>query len=194
MKKQLAIFDFDGTITRKDTFILFALFAVGRWKFAKALLQTLPWLIGWKLHINSSSLAKERLFAALFKGMAVSAFTQLGEAFAEEIDTVVNEAVMPQMIDAKNTGKRIIIATASIDNWVKPWAYRHGFNEVVATQVEVVNNKLTGRFLTKNCIREEKVRRLMAYVGDISEYELFVWGNLPDDAPILAIADSAVVV
>jgi hypothetical protein len=34
----------------------------------------------------------------------------------------------------------------------------------------------------------------MAYVGDISEYELFVWGNLPDDAPLLAIADSAVVV
>ena len=48
--KRVAVFDFDGTITRKDTLIEFIRFAKGSAALYWGLLLHLPWLILMKLH------------------------------------------------------------------------------------------------------------------------------------------------
>lgn len=43
--KKIAFFDLDGTLTRGDTFISFAVFAVGRLRFLYCLLRAAPCLV-----------------------------------------------------------------------------------------------------------------------------------------------------
>ena len=64
---KIAFFDFDGTLTRHDTFIGFAKFSVGRWAFYKAFLKSIPILCLWKLGLKSNSDAKQTLFSHLYK-------------------------------------------------------------------------------------------------------------------------------
>ena len=57
MKRKVALFDFDGTLTRHDTLVTFAVHAVGRRKFFWAMCWSLPWIVGWKCGILSNSKA-----------------------------------------------------------------------------------------------------------------------------------------
>lgn len=62
---------------------------------------------------------------------------------------------------------------------------------VIGTKVEVVDGRLTGRFLTPNCYGPEKVRRLREVFPDLSDCHLTVYGDSRGDREMLAIADKA---
>ena len=49
--KKLYVFDFDGTLTRRDTLIAFIRFARGTTCLLRCLLQLLPWLLLMKLRL-----------------------------------------------------------------------------------------------------------------------------------------------
>ena len=82
----------------------------------------------------------------------------------------------------------MLIVSASIDNWVQPF-----FPEVkvLGTQIEVVNGKLTGRFLTKNCYGQEKVNRILALYPNRTDYHLTAYGDSRGDKEMLAFADES---
>ena len=58
----IAFFDFDGTITKGDSFALFLRFILGR-KFYAKLLQNLYLLVLYKMGFISNSGVKERILA-----------------------------------------------------------------------------------------------------------------------------------
>ena len=76
-KEKIALFDFDGTLTRHDTFISFAKFAVGKRRFYLSFLKSAPWLMLWKFGIITNGDAKQRLFGFLYKGMPYDVFAIL---------------------------------------------------------------------------------------------------------------------
>jgi HAD superfamily hydrolase (TIGR01490 family) len=189
MNRTLGLFDFDGTLTKCDTFIKFAIFAAGRARFTIALLLASPWLVKWKLNLITSSEAKEKLFGLLFKGISESKFNEKCSNFAAIIERHLNSEVFNKMQTMQQNDARIVITSASIKNWIAPWASQHGVCDIIATKAEVVNGRLTGRFLTKNCVREEKVNRILKAIPDIEKYEVYVFGNMPDDAAMFALAE-----
>lgn len=185
----IAFFDFDGTITRHDTFISFGRFARGRVQFIKCMLQASPWLVLWKLGLISNSRAKEKLFGFLFKGIGSEEFNSLAEAFATKVDNDLRADTMALLRRHQEQSHRIAIVSASIDTWIRPWAKRHGINCVVATQAEVDSEgRLTGRFATPNCHGEEKVRRIKALFGDLGEVETYAYGDSEGDDAMLRFA------
>lgn len=60
---------------------------------------------------------------------------------------------------------------------------------IIGTKVQVVDGKLTGRFLTKNCYGEEKVRRLLEQYPNRKEYKLVAYGDSRGDHALLDFAD-----
>jgi HAD superfamily phosphoserine phosphatase-like hydrolase len=89
---------------------------------------------------------------------------------------------------AQAEGSKVLIVSASIDNWVQP--FFPSFT-IVGTQIEVIDGLLTGRFLTPNCYGQEKVRRILALHPDRSDYHLIAYGDSRGDREMLAFADEA---
>ena len=72
--KSIAFFDFDGTITSKDTLIEFIRFTVGDFKFIKGIILLSPILILFKLNLIKNDKAKEKMFSYFFKNTDKVAF------------------------------------------------------------------------------------------------------------------------
>lgn len=180
---RIALFDFDGTLVEKDSFLEFAKFACGGKGLAVGAIMSMRWLIGWNLGLIDSSQAKERLFGNLFKGMRYEEFCRYGEEFSRMIDRMINHEVYAQLIMYMNDFcARCVVVTASMRQWVEPWAASNGITKVIATEPEVGDDgRLTGRFATPNCKGAEKVARIRKEFPDIDDMEVFAWGNLPED-------------
>ena len=67
--KQLFAFDFDGTLTTRDTLIAFIRYTCGTPRFLFGFLLHAPLLVLMKLRLYSNGKAKQRLFSWFFRGM-----------------------------------------------------------------------------------------------------------------------------
>ena len=59
-KAVVAIFDFDGTLTKGDTFLPFLYYVFGKWKFFLSLLYTSPFILAFFLKLTSNQNAKKK--------------------------------------------------------------------------------------------------------------------------------------
>ena len=186
----LSIFDFDGTLTDKDTFLLFARFVRKRKGMWHAGIKALPAIMAWRLGLKGSAHAKERLFGALYGGMPVSAFKAYGEAFADVVDRNLRKRGMDELNRARERGDKIAICSASVPQWIDPWARRHGIDTVMGTDIEVdADGRLTGRFAVPNCKGAEKVRRVTQMFPDRSDLHISAYGDSSGDRELLDFAD-----
>ncbi len=190
MKRTIAAFDFDGTLTSKDSFPAFIRFATGTTRFLAGFALFSPVLALMKLRLYSGGKAKEQVFSHFFKGMEYERFRTLGNAFATEVETMRNEPVINRLKGHIASGDTVYVISASIREWVEPWCQRQGVTAVLTTEVQVdATGKLTGRFKTRNCNGQEKVRRLLQVEPARADYRLVAYGDSKGDRPLLELAD-----
>lgn len=96
---------------------------------------------------------------------------------------------MKTIADKLTNGAQIVILTASVDHWVRAFFPTHPNLHVIGTQIEIADNKLTGKFLTENCYGAEKVKRLQKMFPNRSEYHLIAFGDSRGDKELLEYAD-----
>lgn len=186
--KTLALFDFDGTITRKDSFIAFIFFSHGTLKAMLGLFILSPTVVAMKMKLLSRSRVKEIMFSWFFKGMEISDFTRLGFAFADEIlGSMLRPSALKRLNEHLAAGDRIIVVTASAYEWVKPWTDKMGI-ALIATRWEEQGGRLTGRISGLNCNGPEKVKRLREVVSPESFETIHAYGDTSGDEAMLAIA------
>ncbi len=184
----IAFFDFDGTITKNDTFISFARYVLGDIKFFFKLTAASPWIIAWKLGLITNSAAKEKFFGIMFRGIEHASFKEKGFSFSNIVDENLRPDTIALMQEHRNKGHKIVIVSASIREWIEPWAQKHGIDNVISTGVELdCNNKLTGRFSTPNCHGLEKVNRILQQFSNVSEIETYAYGDSDGDDAMLSI-------
>ena len=87
-----------------------------------------------------------------------------------------------------------IIISASIEHWIRPWAEKNNFCNIISTIPEFANGIVTGRFTTQNCSGPEKVKRLLKEYPNRSAYCLYAYGNSKGDYDMMALADEKVMV
>lgn len=194
MKKQVIVaFDFDGTLTRHDTFIAFIRFACGDVRFLLGLLWNMPFLLAYKCRLYPNWKAKQRLFSYFFKGMPLAEFNALCEDFCQSKMQALFRSDAERCIkEHLRKGCQTVIVSASIDNWVQPFARNLGVEYVIGTQVELTSDKrLTGCFATPNCYGWEKVRRLQRLFPDKNNYYLIAYGDSRGDYELLSYADES---
>lgn len=184
--KQLYAFDFDGTLTTKDSLLAFIRYAKGTHGFLWGFLRHAHLLVLMKLGLYPNWKAKERVFSYFFKGMPVEVFDTLCCQFAADNRELLRSEGVKTLQQAQAGGAEVLIVSASIDNWVQPF---FPSVKVVGTQVEVKNGHLSGQFLTKNCYGQEKVNRILALYPDRNEYRLIAYGDSRGDKELLAFAD-----
>lgn len=193
MKKKIYCFDFDGTLTTSDTLLEFIKYAKGTSRFLMVFLKYSPLLILMKLHLYPNWKAKQQIFAHLFAGMRIEKFDALCRGFAEESQHLLRPKGITLMHEALVAGAQVFIVSASIDNWVRPFFDIRNLKgvQVLGTQIEVEDGKLTGNFKSNNCYGKEKVHRIAEALKPFerSEYEIEAFGDSRGDKEMLAFAD-----
>lgn len=188
-KRVIAVFDFDGTITTRDTLPVFIRFAVTFSHLLRGSLYMAPFVLLFKLKIIPNYTAKERLFKTFFKGLSIEKFNELSEKFIVNIEKIVNPVALEKIRWHQQMGHEVIIISASVENWIRPWANKYGIETVLATGLQLDHQIITGNFLTKNCHGPEKVIRLLAAYADRDSYTLYAYGDSNGDRELLAAAD-----
>lgn len=187
---KIALFDFDGTITQHDTFLTFGKIAKGKWGVYHGVLKWFPWLIAWKLKLITNSEAKERLFRTLFHNMSVEEFQSYCEEFRSVIDADLRKETLEIIKKHKADGAKIVIVSASIADWIRPWAERNGIDRVIATEIEKTSvGLLSGNFASRNCHGPEKVNRIKESLCLSPEDEIWAYGDSSGDSEMLKFAD-----
>lgn len=190
MQQTIAVFDFDGTLTNIDTLMAFLKHThkpVGR--IFRFLLAS-PFLLLYKAGFITNGQAKQKLFSLFYRNRTIEEFNACCESFNSVIDKHIRPEVFQKLRNHLHEKHKTLIVSASIENWILPWAQKEGISEVIATRIEVSpQGKLTGRFLTPNCYGQEKVRRILQLFPERSGYTLIAYGDSKGDKEMLAMAD-----
>ncbi len=185
-------FDFDGTLTKKDTFLAFIEYAKGYGKTFWGFFLFSPILILMKLRLFPNWKAKQMVFSWFFKGMNINEFNQICHEFADRNQRIIRTGGWDTIRKALANGEQVIIITASIENWVKPFFKEFGNQiKVEGTKIDVRINQITGQFLTQNCYGVEKTKRLKEVFPYRQAYELIAFGDSDGDRYLLNEADES---
>jgi len=185
----LSLFDFDGTITTHDSLIKFIRFVVGDAKFIGGMALLSPMLTAYKLKLIPNYKAKQYMLSYFFKGISEKKFIQVANEYSlKHIDTILRPKAMEKIAWHKEQGHRIVIVSASIEYWLKPWCDKNDL-DLIATKLEIQDGIITGKFLTKNCYGVEKYNRINE-IYDLSEYDyIYAYGDSRGDRELMELAD-----
>jgi HAD superfamily hydrolase (TIGR01490 family) len=188
---KLVLFDFDGTITTDDSLIRFIRFVAGDAKFIWGMILLSPMLTAYKLKLIPNYKAKQYMLSYFFKGMSEEKFMQVANEYSlKHIKTILRPKAMEKITWHKEQGHKIIIVSASIECWLKPWCNEKNL-DLIATKLEVKDSIITGKFSTRNCYGIEKANRVKEQYN-LSDYDhIYAYGDSRGDRELLAIADES---
>jgi len=185
----LALFDFDGTITTDDSLIKFIRFSVGDIKTLYGTLLMSPMLISYKLKLIPNYKAKQWFFSYFFRGMEEEKFKIIAEDYSlNHIDTILRIEAMEKIRWHKKQGHTIVVVSASIEDWLKPWCDKNSLN-LISTKISIKDSIVSGTFLTKNCYGPEKVKRVREMYNLNSYDSIYAYGDSRGDKELLDLAD-----
>jgi phosphatidylglycerophosphatase C len=196
--RAIAAFDFDGTLTRRDTLKPFLARGLGWPRFVLALLQCSPWLAAYALRLVRNDVAKQRLLLATLKGKSTSeidAWTT--QWLARDFPGQLREDAMARLAWHQQQGHCCVMVSASPDIYLERVARHMGFDGLVCTEMAIEAGRLTGWMRTPNCHGEQKALRLQAWLagrfgpGAADSHTLYAYGDTSGDKPMLRMARHA---
>ncbi|VXB13699.1 HAD-IB family hydrolase [Luteimonas sp. 9C] len=188
----LALFDFDGTLTTRETLPDFLRFATPpRRLHLGTLLFVLP-VLAYRLKLLPVSVLRALLVRYAFGGLPRTAVEEAGRRFAA---TVLPSLVRPEMqarLDAHRArGDTVVVVSGGFDVYLAPWCASQGV-ELLCSSLEHAGDRMTGRYAGPQCVAAEKVRRVRQRY-DVARYrEIHAHGDTHEDLALLALADQAI--
>lgn len=194
----IAVFDLDGTITRRDTYVLFLIFCL-RSKPSRLLKSPMlvVYFFLYKLGIRSNHWLKARFLRLVLGGVGDREVDELARHFCKiTIDSNTKNGALDEMQSLREKGYKIVLATASFGFYVKYIAEVLAVDELLCTAAEVDHKgRLTGEINGLNCIGEEKARRVIELQTKKGWPEIQrVYSDDAVDLPLLKLAQTALIV
>lgn len=180
-----AFFDFDGTLTRSDTFMPFLHYCAG-WRYYPKLLRVAPVLAGYLTKLVANDVAKEAVLTAFLRGCTE---TQLEKAACTFVQQGLPHRLLPEgmqkLYEHRQKGHYCILVSASPELYLTEWAKQQGFDGILGTRLAVSDGRLTGKLSGRNCFGEEKVVRIEAEYGQNCWCNSFAYSDSVTDMPML---------
>jgi phosphatidylglycerophosphatase C len=191
VKKDIAFFDFDGTITTKDTLLEFIKFSKGKFHFLIGFLLNAHYLIAYKLKLISNHSAKEKILHFFFANTSAEDFKKYCNTFSKNIlPQLIRSKAMEEINHLQKNNTVVVVVSASPENWIEEWANKNQI-QLIGSRLEIKNGKLTGKLSGKNCHGNEKVSRIRD-AFNLSEYNIVAaYGDSKGDKPMLRLATNA---
>lgn len=197
-EQRIAIFDLDGTLSRRDTYVDFLLFCLRKNPKRLACLPALfVWLVAHKAGLRSNHWLKARYLASVAGGIGQGELSAMADQFVDlTLAKNIKRPALQELSQLRSEGYVLVLATASFGFYVHTLAERLNFDEVLCSEAEFdAHARLTGAISGNNCIGTEKARRIKALAAEKG------WGGLElgysdsrVDLPMLELVDTALVV
>jgi len=196
-KPIIAAFDFDGTITTKDSLLPFLIYTHGYFKTFYQLIKLIPAFFAYAMSGRSVSPAtrqqtKEKVLTRFFAGTSLSELQEKGKDFASsrQLKAIIRPEAEKRISWHRAQNHRCILISASIEVYLAPWSKLHGFDDLICSTLEVTpSNKVTGNLQGLNCWGPEKTRRLQLLIGEKKSHTLYAYGDSLGDKELLELAD-----
>ena len=189
MSNKIAVFDLDGTITDKDTYLEFIKYHKGKLAYYFGFLILSPFIILFYLKMISNHKLKEVFFSYFFKGENYNELKLEGEKFSEHVlPNMCRKAALKVLDWHVSQNHDILILSASADIWLKKWSDLNKF-QLICTEFEVSDNKYTGKLNGNNCHGLDKKTRLIEFLSDKDYTESFGYGDSKADSHYLELVD-----
>ena len=190
MMKKLYLFDFDGTLTYKDTMFMFLKFYDPA-KYSVQFLKHVPLFALLQLKLADAESVKKSLIASILKGKSRYQIEKKAQQFFEEnYPSLFRENALDFINNIDRTNTESYIVSASLDIWVKPFAEKFNM-KLLSTQAEFKDDIFTGKFVGKNCNKEEKVNRIKLEIGDKKFDKIIAFGDTFGDKAMFKFANES---
>ena len=185
----IVAFDFDGTLTVRDSFTTFLRKRAGRRGWTIGLVKLAPATAAYARDRDRGAI-KAAAVATFLKGVTRTELEADAEAYAAK---AWSKLMRPDALHTWKAwgqkGAHRVIVTASPALTVAPFANRLGAEGLLGTDLTFdPDERVTGAFESPNCRGEEKVRRLRAAYGPDVRLAA-AYGDTSGDTEMLAIAD-----
>jgi phosphatidylglycerophosphatase C len=182
-------FDFDGTLTTRDSYTAFLKWRAGPRRYAQGMVRLIPAALAYLVHRNRGRI-KAAATREFLRGVPRQVLETDARAFAEQFS---RSLLRPDATAAwkrwRGEHVRLVIVTASPEMIVAPFARGLGADVLIGTELAFDGqDRVTGAFATPNCRGPEKVVRLKAAFGSQMELRA-AYGDTGGDKEMLAMAE-----
>jgi len=184
----LAAFDFDGTLTVRDSFMAFLVWRTPPARLIAAFFRLAPAAVAYLIHRDRGRLKAAGL-RILIGCIPQTNLQAEAEAFADVIfDRLLRPDARAAWTRHRAEGLKLIIVTASPEDIVAPFARRLGADALIGTRLAIdAAGRLTGALDGPNCRGAEKVRRSHDAFGAAAPLAV-AYGDTDGDREMLAAA------
>ena len=188
MTVDLALFDFDGTITSSDSWTPFMRFATPPLRLAAGRALLLPVLAGYRLGTVSASKGPEIAARVAFQGQRAAVVLERGNEYATiTLPHTVRPRALKRIEWHRSRGDHVVVVSASLDVYLAPWCRAQGL-DLIYTVLEERNGRLTGRYVEGDCVEEEKARRIRERYELTRYATVYTYGDSVEDREMIECA------
>jgi phosphatidylglycerophosphatase C len=189
VKSTIAFFDFDGTVTSKDSLLEFIKYCKGAPAFYFGFMLHAPVLVAYKLNVISNQRAKEIMLRHFFGKMSIGQFNEYCVAFSRDVmPSLIRPKALREINKLKDSGAEVVIVSASPEYWLNYWCSSMNLR-CIATRLITRDNRLTGKIDGKNCHGMEKVRRITEQYDLNTFSSVYCYGDTPGDKYMLSLGN-----
>ena len=195
---EIFVFDFDGTITTRDTFALFLKYYAGTTCWLMNITRLMPTFIAYKMGRTDRHAVKKAVINQFFAGKLAADVQAKAVQFADEIiPDLIRPAALDRikvlLADPKCGPESLYICSASIGPYLRCWANSVGIHEehVMSTELEIVNKRITGGLDGYNVWGANKVRRIIDQFASKSVKIKEAYGDTRGDQEMLHAAEAS---
>jgi phosphatidylglycerophosphatase C len=193
----VALFDLDGTLTRRDTLLPFLLSYLRRHPRRVAGLWRLPWaLIRYAARGRDRGLLKSRVISMVMGGASRTDVDRCAEAFVDGLTRRrrLRPAALTVLDAHRAAGDHLVLLSASPDLYVPRIGRSLGFERTLCSEVQWQGDRLVGTLSTPNRHGVEKSRCLAWLRGQYPGLPIVAYGNSASDVDHMRRADQALLV
>lgn len=182
----LALFDFDGTISTRDTTTDFIVQACGKRRALYGLIRLSPTILAYQLKRISHHEAKQATIAHYFGDWEKEAFIEAARRYARDVvPAIIRPAALERIRWHVQSGHTIAVVTGSLEILLADWCEDLGI-DLIATGVDLKAPRIG--LSTRNCFQEEKARRIRERYDLESFACIHAYGDSAGDREMLALA------
>ncbi|EJL21064.1 haloacid dehalogenase superfamily protein, subfamily IB, phosphoserine phosphatase [Caulobacter sp. AP07] len=184
----LVAFDFDGTLTVRDSFTAFLKWRASPARHALGMIRLFPAATAYVFDRNRGKI-KAAAVREFLRGVSLEQLEREARAFAQsQAPRLFRPDALAVWRRWRAKGAKLVIVTASPDVIVAPFARGLGADVLIGSRLALdLNDRINGALLGPNCRGPEKVIRLREQFGDDMSLAA-AYGDTSGDHEMLAIA------